>query len=289
MTTHQHYYVPAQSPWPIIGSIALFFIAFGAARAVDGSSFGFESLGLGFLILFGVLFGWFGNVIHESMSGMYSKQMDRSFRLGMMWFIFSEVMFFVAFFSALFYIRVFSLPWIAGEGAKGITGEILYPHFEYVWPLLKNPSDAFIGATGVVPTWGIPALNTVLLLSSGVTLTWAHWALKMNKHAQVILGLSLTVILGLIFLSFQVYEYYHAHHEFNLTLGSGAYGSTFYMLTGFHGLHVTFGVTMLTVILIRSLKRHFTPEHHFAFEAVAWYWHFVDFVWLALFVFVYWL
>jgi cytochrome c oxidase subunit 3 len=289
MASQNSYYVPAHSPWPIVGSVALFFMAFGAARAVDGASFGFESLGLGAVILTVMFFGWFGNVIHESMSGMYSPQLDRSFRLGMMWFIFSEVMFFMAFFGALFYIRVFSLPWIAGEGAKGITGEILYPGFQYIWPLLQNPSSEFVGAKGVIPTWGIPALNTCLLLSSGVTLTWSHWALKKNKHAQMVLSLGLTVILGLIFLGFQMYEYYHAHHEFALTLGSGSYGSTFYMLTGFHGMHVTLGVTMLIIIFYRTVKRHFTPEHHFAFEAVAWYWHFVDFVWLALFVFVYWL
>lgn len=289
MASPSNYYVPAQSPWPIVGSIALFFLAFGAARAVGGASFGFESLGLGALILIVMFFGWFGNVIHESMSGMYSPQLDKSFRLGMYWFIFSEVMFFLAFFGALFYLRVFSLPWLGGEGAKGITGEILYPNFQYVWPLLQNPSSAFVGPKGVIPAWGIPALNTALLLTSGATLTWSHWALKKNQHLQMVLGLGLTVILGLIFLGFQMYEYYHAHHAFDLTLGSGAYGSTFYMLTGFHGLHVTLGTTMLIIISYRAIRRHFTPEHHFAFEAVAWYWHFVDVVWLFLFIFVYWL
>jgi len=284
-----NYYVPAHSPWPIVGSIALFFLAFGAARVVDGSSFAWETLAIGGIILIVMFFGWFGNVIHESLNGFNNAQMDRSYRMGMMWFIFSEVMFFLVFFGALFYIRVFSLPWIAGEGAKGITGEILYPGFQYVWPLLQNPGAAFVGPKGVIPTWGIPALNTLLLLTSGVTLTWAHWALKKNNFKHLVIGLGLTIVLGLIFLSFQFYEYYHAHHAFDLTLGSGTYGSTFYMLTGFHGLHVTLGATMLIVIFVRTIKRHFTPEHHFAFEAVAWYWHFVDFVWLALFVFVYWL
>lgn len=287
--SNQNYYVPAHSPWPIVGSIALFLMAFGAARLVDGASFGLTTLSIGLIILFIMLFGWFGNVIHESMSGMYSPQLDRSFRLGMMWFIFSEVMFFLAFFGALYYIREFSLPWIAGEGSKGITGEILYPGFIYEWPLLQNPGKEFVGPKGTIPIWGIPALNTILLLTSGATLTWAHWALKKNQYKHLVIGLALTVVLGLIFLGFQVYEYYHAHHAFDLTLSSGSYGSTFYMLTGFHGLHVTFGVTMLIIIFIRTIKHHFTPQHHFAFEAVAWYWHFVDFVWLALFVFVYWL
>lgn len=284
-----NYFVPAQSPWPLVGSFALFFLAFGAARVVDGSSWGWESLAVGFIILLAMFYGWFGNVIQESMSGLYSAQLDRSFRLGMMWFIFSEVMFFAAFFGALFYIRIFSLPWLGGEGAKGITGEILYPHFEFAWPLLVNPNPELLGPKGVIPTWGIPAFNTLLLLSSGITLTWAHWGLKKNKHSQLIIGLAATILLGVVFLCLQAYEYYHAHHTFGLGLGTGIYGSTFYMLTGFHGFHVTLGAVMLLVIFVRSVKKHFTPKHHFAFEGVAWYWHFVDFVWLFLFVFVYWL
>lgn len=284
-----NYYVPAQSPWPIVGSISLFCMALGAGLLVDGITWGWASLIMGLMILFVMFYGWFGNVINESMAGMYSPQLDRSFRLGMMWFIFSEVMFFLAFFGALFYIRVFSLPWLGGEGAKGITGEILYPHFQAVWPLIVNPNPELAGPTGVIPTWGIPAINTLLLLSSGATLTWSHWALKKNNHKHVIIGLALTIVLGLIFLGFQAYEYYHAHHEFGVTFHSGIYGSTFYMLTGFHGFHVTMGATMLLIIFIRCMKNHFTPQHHFAFEAVAWYWHFVDYVWLALFVFVYWI
>ncbi len=145
------------------------------------------------------------------------------------------------------------------------------------------------GAFEMMHAWGIPAINTLILLSSGVTVTWAHWGLKKNDRTQLILGLMATVALGFLFLVLQAYEYHHAYTELNLTLHSGIYGTTFFMLTGFHGLHVTLGATMLLVILMRSLKGHFTADHHFAFEAVAWYWHFVDVVWLGLFVFVYWL
>ncbi|MCW8847588.1 MAG: cytochrome c oxidase subunit 3, partial [Sedimenticola sp.] len=136
--------------------------------------------------------------------------------------------------------------------------------------------------------WGIPAINTLLLLSSGATITWAHWGLKLNNQKTLVRGLIATITLGLLFVVFQAYEYIHAYEELNLTLRSGIYGSTFYMLTGFHGFHVSMGAIMLMSILGRSLKGHFSAHNHFAFEAVAWYWHFVDVVWLGLFIFVYW-
>ena len=135
--------------------------------------------------------------------------------------------------------------------------------------------------------WGIPAINTMLLLTSGATLTWAHWGLIKGKRSQLNWGLALTVLLGATFMGFQVYEYAHAYAEMGLTLGAGVYGATFYILTGFHGFHVTLGTIMLIVMWGRSLKGHFSEHNHFAFEAVAWYWHFVDVVWLILFVFVY--
>ena len=137
--------------------------------------------------------------------------------------------------------------------------------------------------------WGIHAINTLLLLSSGATITWAHWGLKVDNNKQLVNGLIATIVLGLLFVVFQAWEYGHAYSELNLTMGSGVYGSTFYMLTGFHGFHVTMGAIMLIAILGRAMKRHFSAHNHFAFEAVAWYWHFVDVVWLGLFVFVYWL
>jgi len=279
------YYLPEPSHWPIVGSVGMFLMLFGFASFLHGGT----SLIMlaGAVIIIVMLFGWFGTVINESISGKYNSQVDTSFRMGMGWFIFSEVMFFAAFFGALFYARMYSVPWLGGASNNAMTNELLWPGFEAVWP--TNGPAAVGGDYTPMGAWGIPAINTLILLSSGVTVTWAHWGLKKGDRTQLILGLMATVALGFLFLGLQAYEYSHAYHELNLTLGTGMYGTTFYMLTGFHGLHVTLGATMLLVILIRSMKGHFTNENHFAFEAVAWYWHFVDVVWLGLFVFVYWL
>ena len=279
------YYLPQPSHWPIVGSIGLFTFLFGFATLLHGGSP--MIMGAGVVILLIMLFGWFGTVIGESEGGKYNDQVDMSFRWGMGWFIFSEVMFFAAFFGALFYARMFSVPWLGGASNNVMTNELLWPSFEAMWPT-NGPGDVG-GAFTSMEAWGIPAVNTLILLSSGVTVTWAHWGLKKGDRTQLILGLMATVALGILFLGLQAYEYTHAYTELNLTLGSGIYGTTFFMLTGFHGLHVTLGATMLIIILLRSMKGHFTPQHHFGFEAVAWYWHFVDVVWLGLFVFVYWL
>ena len=279
------YYLPAPSHWPIVGSVGMFLMLFGFASFLHGGSSIMMIAGTAVIIF--MLFGWFGTVINESLSGKYNSQVDTSFRMGMGWFIFSEVMFFAAFFGALFYARMWAVPWLGGSSNNAMTHELLWPAFEAVWPT-NGPGDLG-GEYRVMGAWGIPAINTLILLSSGVTIPWAHWGLKKADRTQLILGLMLTVALGFLFLGLQAYEYYEAYHEFNLKLTTGMYGSTFFMLTGFHGFHVALGATMLFVILIRSIKGHFTEEHHFAFEAVAWYWHFVDVVWLGLFVFVYWL
>jgi cytochrome c oxidase subunit 3 len=293
---HGSYYVPHGSHWPFIGSAALFLTAIGAGNFIHQSAAGQYIMYAGMAILIVMIFGWFRNVINESVSGMYNDQVDRSFRWGMGWFIFSEVMFFAAFFGVLFYARMFSIPWLGGAGAEDMTKALLWPNFDALWPLLHMPGQtammskqAFDVPTGVVGAWGVPAINTIILLSSGVTVTWAHWGLKKNNRMQLIMGLLATVILGFLFVYLQAEEYAHAMHELNLSLKSGIYGSVFYMLTGFHGLHVTLGATMLLVILLRSIKGHFSEHNHFAFEAVAWYWHFVDIVWLGLFIFVYWI
>ena len=279
------YYLPAPSHWPIVGSVGMFLMLFGFASFLHGGT----SLTMiaGAVIIIVMLFGWFGTVINESLSGKYNAQVDTSFRMGMGWFIFSEVMFFAAFFGALFYARMWAIPWLGGSSNNVMTNELLWPTFEAVWP--TNGPGNVGGDFQTMGAWGIPAINTLILLTSGVTITWAHWGLKKEDRTQLILGLMATVALGFVFIGLQMYEYYHAYHELNLKLTSGMYGSTFFLLTGFHGLHVTLGATMLLVILIRSMKGHFTNENHFAFEAVAWYWHFVDVVWLGLFVFVYWL
>ena len=276
------YFVPQPSHWPIIGSLALALMGAGAVMWVNKVSAGPYSVLAGFCVLVYMLFGWFGTVIRESEGDKYSKLVDGSFRWGMSWFIFSEVMFFAAFFGALFYTRTLSVPDLASADNLGM----LYPHFSDMWP---SAGPGFKDTFKPMAAWGIPAINTLLLLSSGATLTWAHWGLLKNKRAQLVIGLILTILLGATFLYLQVQEYTEAYSHFNLKLTTGVYGSTFFMLTGFHGFHVTLGATMLTVILFRVMSGHFKPDHHFAFEAVAWYWHFVDVVWLLLFVLVYWL
>ena len=278
-----HYYVPSPSRWPMVGALALFCLGLGAAFAVNHFAAGTWILLLGFAILVWMLIGWFGDVIRESEAGSYGQQVDYSFRWGMSWFIFSEVMFFAAFFGALFYTRSISVPEL---GFFSDTQSLLWPQFHADWPSATGPNAKPYHTMAAL---GLPAINTAILLSSGATLTWAHWALLQQKRAQLTLGLGITVILGTLFLSLQAYEYQHAWHELNLTLASGAYGATFYMLTGFHGMHVLVGTIILAVMWLRVQRGHFSPEHHFGFEAAAWYWHFVDIVWLLLFVLVYWL
>jgi cytochrome c oxidase subunit 3 len=210
--------------------------------------------------------------------------MDRSFRQGMSWFIFSEVMFFMAFFGALFYARILSVPWLGGAGNNAMTNEVLWPTFEAVWPLLTTPAGETTQAMG----WqGLPLINTLILLASSVTLHFAHVAIENNKRKPLKVMLGATILLGVCFLALQVEEYIYAYNDLNLTLDAGIYGNTFFLLTGFHGMHVTLGAIILFVVFVRILKGHFTKDKHFAFQAAAWYWHFVDVVWLCLFVFVY--
>jgi len=281
------YYLPHGSKWPIVGSISLFITMLGAAALLNGVDLGPWILLAGVLCVAFMFFGWFGTVIGESQAGLYNEGVDRSFRMGMMWFIFSEVMFFAAFFGALYYARQLSVPWLGGEGSKLLTGLMLWKDYEPAWP--TNGPAAVGGHFETIPAFGIPAINTAILLSSGMTVTIAHHALRAGNRAVLKLFLAATFLLGFLFVFLQGREYAHAYQELHLTLGSGVYGSTFFMLTGFHGLHVTIGAIMLLVIWLRVMKGHFTPQHHFAFEAVAWYWHFVDVVWLGLFIFVYWL
>jgi cytochrome c oxidase subunit 3 len=252
---------------------------------MNGSSTAPWTFATGVAILIIMLFGWFGEVIRESEGGMYNNRVDGSFRLGMLWFIFSEVMFFASFFGALFYARVLAVPWLGGEGTGAFTNEILWQGYQNVWPT-AGP-DNLGGDFGTIPAFGVPFLNTLILLTSGMTVTLAHHALKKNLRTPLVIWLAATVALGFLFVFFQVEEYMEAYQELGLTLGSGIYGSTFFMLTGFHGMHVTLGAIMLLVITIRCARGHFSSNNHFGFEAVAWYWHFVDVVWLGLFIFVY--
>jgi len=279
-----YYFIPQPSHWPITGAIALLLMGTGAAFWFNGYAPGPWVCATGFAILLYMLFGWFGTVIGESEAHLYNQKVDHSFRWSMSWFIFSEVMFFAAFFGALFYIRNLSIPDLGTIGSA--TRDVLWPNYAAQWPTegpyIKTPFTP-------MAAFGIPALNTAILLTSGITLTIAHHGLKAGHRGVLTLWLFLTIVLGFLFLGFQAYEYHHAYTEMGLKLTSGVYGSTFFMLTGFHGLHVTIGAIMLTVMLFRVMKGHFTAEHHFAFEASSWYWHFVDVVWLLLFVLVYWL
>ena len=285
---YEKYYVPAQSPWPIVGAVAMFLIAVGAALTVMQASYeggnGHYILYGGIAILLYMLFSWFKNVIEESHKGLYSAQMDRSFRQGMSWFIFSEVMFFMAFFGALFYARMISVPWLGGAGNNAMTNEVLWPTFEAMWPLVTTPGG---GTTQAMGWQGLPLINTLILLTSSVTLHFAHVAMENNKRGPLKIFLGFTILLGAVFLGLQVEEYLHAYQDLGLTLDAGVYGNTFFLLTGFHGMHVTLGTIILLVVFFRILKGHFSPDKHFAFQAAAWYWHFVDVVWLCLFVFVY--
>ncbi|WP_249255188.1 cytochrome c oxidase subunit 3, partial [Xanthomonas translucens] len=265
--------------------IAMFVTMIGVASWLNDAAWGKWTFFTGIAMLVATLFMWFGDVIRESIAGHYNRQVDVSFRMGMVWFIFSEVMFFGAFFGALFYTRTFILPWLGGDGDGVMTNALLWDGYSAAWP--TNGPGAIGGQFQTIPAWGLPLINTLILLSSGVTLTIAHHALKAGQRTRLLVFQGLTVLLGCAFLYFQAEEYIHAYKELNLTLGSGIYGSTFFMLTGFHGAHVLLGTIMLLVMWLRSARGHFSRDNHFAFEAAAWYWHFVDVVWLALFLFVY--
>ena len=279
------YYVPSPTPWPLILTIGLVLVIFGVAGVLNNTYSPTPFLVVGIPLSIFILFKWFGGVIAESEGGAYNQQVDATYRWAMSWFIFSEVMFFGAFFGALFYARQLSLPWLAGSGAELTTNEFLWSGFEAVWP--SNGPAEMGGDFQTIPEWGLPFINTVLLISSSFTVTWAHHALREDKRRACIAWMWATVVLGSIFLFFQAEEYIEAYTELNLTLGSGIYGSTFFLLTGFHGMHVTLGTLMLIIITLRLMRGHFKPDSHFGFEGVAWYWHFVDVVWLGLFVFVY--
>ena len=283
-----YYFVPGPSRHPVMAAIGLFMVIFGAAEWINGADWAKYVLLFGLLWWLFVLYQWFGESIHESESGLYGRKIDLSYRWSMSWFIFSEVMFFGAFFTALWWARSHSLPALGS-----LDNALLWPDFKAVWPSVS--AGATGSPAGIVepfqtmgPFW-LPTINTALLLTSGVTLTIAHHALQVGNRARTIAFMWMTVLLGVVFLFVQGYEYYHAYTDLNLKLSSGAFGSTFFMLTGFHGLHVFVGMLMLLFITLRLMKGHFTPQRHFGFEGAAWYWHFVDVVWLGLYILVYWM
>jgi cytochrome c oxidase subunit 3 len=214
-----HYYIPHDSPWPIRGSIALFAMMLGAIGYLDNWAGAWVFLP-GAVLLAYMFFGWFSTVIDENQHGIYNLQVDRSFRMGMMWFIFSEVMFFAAFFGALFYARMLSVPWLGGQGVKVFTNFILWPQFEGVWPT-NGPAHVGGHADGsfsTIPAIGVPALNTAILLTSGLTVTIAHHALRAGRRGRLALFLALTFLLGFTFVSLQAHEYGEAYRELGLRL-----------------------------------------------------------------------
>ena len=290
-TTHgkpPYYFVPGPSRHPVMASLGLFFVFFGAGQWINGADWGKWMLAAGMVWFLGVLYQWFSESIHESEGGQYGHKVDLSFRWSMSWFIFSEVMFFGAFFTALWWARAHSVP-----GLGSLENALLWPDFKAVWPSVAagataSPAGIVEPFTTMGPFW-LPTINTALLLSSGVTLTIAHHALLGGNRGRTIGFMWVTVLLGIVFLCVQGYEYAHAYQDLNLKLTSGVYGSTFYMLTGFHGFHVFVGMLMLLFITLRLQKGHFTAERHFGFEGAAWYWHFVDVVWLGLYILVYWM
>ena len=297
---HEKYYIPEKSSIPIIFAVATLLVGYGAASAVVGN--GFTMLLVGMSALVATMGFWWAIVIRESQAGLDTPALNNSYVYGMAWFIFSEVMFFFAFFGALFYIRSFAIPWLGGEGEKGLAGELLWPEFEAAWPPMITPDQAISGQEAVVKgpdenmylhgfdkifTW-LPLWNTIVLLSSSATVHFAHIALKENNRKRFNFWLGITVALAFIFVILQAFEYYEAYAHLGLTLSSGVYGTTFYMLTGFHGMHVLIGGIFLLTQLTRSTGyKHFTDKEHFGFEAASWYWHFVDVVWVCLFLFVY--
>lgn len=297
MATGSDYYIPEQSRLPVVTALGLGLMALGAGLWVNGAGAGIFSTGL--LVLVFVLYIWFRTVIRENMAGMSSARLKRSYVWGMSWFIFSEVMFFAVFFGALFYIRALAVPWLGGEGDKSDMINLIWPGFEAQWPLMTTPDQVVGGEKFIAPHenmgfpgWGklfewLPLWNTVILLSSSWTVHVAHHAMKHNNRSKFNLWLGITVLLGMTFLYVQYVEYHEAYTEMGLTLKSGIYGTTFFMLTGFHGFHVTMGTFMLFVQWMRGLKGHFSANDQFGFEASSWYWHFVDVVWLGLFIFVY--
>ena len=288
MSTNTAYYIPHKAVWPVLVTLGLMIMLAGFANYLNGSSIGPGMMVTGFSIFILMLGAWFALQATESESGMYNHGVGISYRMGMMWFIFSEIMFFGVFFGTLWYARNISVP-VLGQveltGPGRSTHDILWPAFKAIWP--TNGPENVGGHFEEMGAFGLPLLNTLILLTSGVTCTWAHHGLLAKNRDQLIKGLAATVGLGFLFVLCQASEYYEAYHEMGLTLGSGIYGSTFFMLTGFHGFHVCVGAIILAVVLFRSWKGHFKPENHFAFEAAAWYWHFVDVVWLGLFIFVY--
>ena len=273
------YHLVNPSPWPLVGSIAALALTMGGVMWMKGL-FGFPKhtlwlLIVGVLLVLATMYCWWSDVVKEANEGDHTPVVSIGLRYGMILFIASEVMFFVAWFWIFFEMALF-------HNQRALSPIADVANAWKTWPPM---------GVETVPPFELPLVNTLTLLLSGTTVTWAHHALQQNDRASAKLGLLLTILLGMLFTSIQVFEYHHILAD-KLFYGpdavnSGLYGSAFFMATGFHGFHVVIGTIFLTVCLIRLLNGGFTPKQHFGFEAAAWYWHFVDVVWLFLFTFLY--
>ncbi len=284
---YHDYHLVNPSPWPFVGSFSAFVMMLGAVawmKSGDGGVFGLQGPWVfiaGFAGILITMFGWWRDVVNEAEhEGHHTPVVQLHLRYGMILFIASEVMFFVAWFWAYFDVSLFPAAVETLPGTDTVVGMVDRNTVTGgQWPPV--PAEGKFGST--FDPWHLPLVNTLILLTSGTTITWAHHALQHGDRKGLIWGLVLTIALGMLFTSLQVYEYMHADFSF----AGHIYGSTFYMATGFHGFHVVVGTIFLMIILARALMGHFTPKHHFGFEAAAWYWHFVDVVWLFLFVSIY--
>ncbi len=253
------FHIVDPSPWPIIAAFSALALTFGGALFMHGFVGGAFLWRFGFLMILFMMFVWWRDIIREgTFEGQHTSKVQTGLRIGVLLFILSEVMFFFAFFWSFFHSSF--------NPSYAIGG---------VWP------PAFLE---VLNPWSIPLLNTLLLLSSGASVTWAHHSIVFGSKQQAIFSLYITLLLAILFTALQAFEYATS----SFTISDSVYGSTFYMATGFHGFHVFIGTCFLFVCLLRIYANHFTKEHHFGFEAAAWYWHFVDVVWLFLFVTIYW-
>lgn len=260
VNTHKHpYHIIDPSPWPFVISFGLFFFTFGTAMYFHSYTGGLLLTFTGFIIIILTMYTWFRDIVREAVfEGQHTMQVQLGLRNGMLLFIFSELLFFMSFFWAFFHASLAPTPEIGS-----------------LWPPLGIET---------INAWGVPLLNTLILLTSGATITWAHHSLILGDRRNTILSLIITISLAVFFTLIQAYEYV----ESSFSISDSVYGTTFFLLTGFHGLHVIIGTIFILVSLLRLINGHFTKTHHFGFEAAAWYWHFVDVVWLFLFVAVYW-
>lgn len=272
------YFVPSPSLYPNVINWGLFLLALGFVLKLNALGGVLLMLAGVVLILYGSL-AWVGDVVCENESGRYQKWEDRSFRVGMGYFIGAELVFFTAFILALMYLRVFAIP------ALGATPD-LWPGFAGTWPTSGPAGKSFTP----IDAWGVPAANTLLLLLSAASIAWSRAGIVKNNRGQMGVGILITLMVGVVFIASQLLEYGHAASKFGVEITTGAYGSMFYMLTGFHGIHLLAGLILLVAVLLRSFVGHFSPEHHFGLDAVAWYWNFVVVApGLLVFIYFYWL